>query len=82
MERASHGLDNGFLDRPEEGRCLFQISARHPQGMLKLLWVEDPVKGVFSLEFIGPCHIHSHLSRSAYFRALKAQSETQCIRNP
>jgi len=33
------------------------MSARQPQGMLKLLWMEDPVKGVFSLEFIGPCHI-------------------------
>jgi hypothetical protein len=25
--------------------------------MLKLVWMEDPVKRVFSLEFIGPCHI-------------------------
>jgi hypothetical protein len=25
--------------------------------MLKLLCMEDPVKGVCSLEFIGPCHI-------------------------
>jgi hypothetical protein len=29
--------------------------------MLKLLWMEDPVKGVFSLEFIGPCHIDADI---------------------
>jgi hypothetical protein len=29
--------------------------------MLKLLWMEDPVKGVFSLEFIGPCHIDPNI---------------------
>jgi hypothetical protein len=29
--------------------------------MLKLLWMEDPVKGVFSLEFIGPCHINADI---------------------
>jgi len=28
MEATSQGLGNGFLDRPEQGRCLFQISAR------------------------------------------------------
>jgi hypothetical protein len=27
--------------------------------MFKLLWVEDPVKGIFSLEFLGPCHINA-----------------------
>jgi hypothetical protein len=29
--------------------------------MLKLLWMEDPVKGVFSVEFIGPCHIDANI---------------------
>jgi hypothetical protein len=29
--------------------------------MLNLLWMEDPVKGVFSLEFIGPCHIDADI---------------------
>jgi hypothetical protein len=29
--------------------------------MLKLLCMEDPVKGVFSLEFIGPCHIDANI---------------------
>jgi hypothetical protein len=29
--------------------------------MLKLLWMEDPVKGVSSLEFIGPCHIDADI---------------------
>src|SRR4030042_1299746 len=29
--------------------------------MLKLLCMEDPVKGVFSLEFIGPCHINADI---------------------
>jgi hypothetical protein len=29
--------------------------------MLKLLSMEDPVKGVFSLEFIGPCHIDADI---------------------
>jgi hypothetical protein len=29
--------------------------------MFKLLWMEDPVKGVFSLEFIGPCHIDADI---------------------
>jgi hypothetical protein len=61
MECASQCLDNGFLDRPEQGCRHFQISARRPQGMLKLLWMEDPVKGVFSLEFIGPCHINADI---------------------
>jgi len=61
MECTSQGLDNGFLDRPEQGGCLFYISARQLQGMLKLLWMENPVKGVFSLEFIGPCHINADI---------------------
>jgi len=61
MECTSQGLDNGFLDRPEQGRCLLQISIRQPQGMLKLLWMEDPVKGIFSVEFIGPCHIDADI---------------------
>jgi len=29
--------------------------------MLKLLWMEDPVKGVFSVEFIAPCHINADI---------------------
>ncbi|OGW26972.1 MAG: hypothetical protein A2X56_06685 [Nitrospirae bacterium GWC2_57_13] len=29
--------------------------------MVKLLWMEDPVKGVFSLEFIGPCRINADI---------------------
>jgi hypothetical protein len=29
--------------------------------MLKLLCMEDPVQGVFSLEFIGPCHINADI---------------------
>jgi hypothetical protein len=36
--------------------------------MLKLLWMEDPVKGVFFLEFIGPCHIN------AYIRLISTES--------
>jgi hypothetical protein len=28
---------------------------------LKLLWMEDPVIGVFSVEFIGPCHIDADI---------------------
>jgi hypothetical protein len=30
--------------------------------MFKLCWLEDPVKGVFSLKFIGPCHIDADVS--------------------
>jgi len=29
--------------------------------MLKLLWMEDPVKGIFSWEFIGPCYIDADI---------------------
>jgi hypothetical protein len=29
--------------------------------MFKLFRMEDPVKGVFSLEFIGPCHIDANI---------------------
>jgi hypothetical protein len=29
--------------------------------MLKLVRMEDPMKGVFSVEFIGPCHIHADI---------------------
>jgi hypothetical protein len=57
MEGASQGLDHGLLDRPEQSGCLSQISARQPQGMVKLLRLEDPAKGVSSWEFIGPGHI-------------------------
>jgi len=62
MKGTSQGLDHGFLDRPEQGRGLFQISARQPQGLLKLLGLEDPVKGVSSLEFIAPGHIDADRS--------------------
>jgi hypothetical protein len=61
MKTASEGLDNGFLDRPKQGRCLWQISARQPQGMVKLFCMEDPAKGVFSWEFIGPCHVDADI---------------------
>ena len=61
MECTSQGLDNGFLDRPEQGRCLFQLSARQLHGMLQLLWMEDPVIGIFSGEFIGPCRIDADI---------------------
>jgi hypothetical protein len=29
--------------------------------MLKLLWMEDTVKGVSTPELIGPCHINAHI---------------------
>jgi hypothetical protein len=29
--------------------------------MLKFLWMEDPVKGIFPLEFIGPCQIDANI---------------------
>jgi hypothetical protein len=29
--------------------------------MVKLLWVEDPMKGVFSVKFIGPCYINANI---------------------
>jgi len=29
--------------------------------MLKFSWVEDPVKGVFSLKFIGSYHINAYV---------------------
>jgi hypothetical protein len=29
--------------------------------MLKLLRLEDPVKGISTLEFIGPCHINADI---------------------
>ncbi len=61
MERTSQGLDDGFLDRPEQGRCVCQFSARQSRGMLKLLVIEHPVKGIFLLEFIGPRHIDADI---------------------
>ena len=61
MESASEGLDNGFLDGPEQGGCLCHICTLQPQGMLKLFCMEDPLKWVFSCEFIGPCHIDADL---------------------
>jgi hypothetical protein len=61
MEGTSQCLDDRFLDRPEQGCGRCQISARQPQGMFKLWWLEDPVKGVFSLKLIGPCHIDADI---------------------
>jgi hypothetical protein len=61
MKGTSHGFDNGFLDRPEQGECISQISACRPQGMLKLLRMEDPVRRVVALEFIGPCRIDADI---------------------
>jgi hypothetical protein len=29
--------------------------------MFKFLWMEDPVKGVFSVEFIGSCHVDADI---------------------
>jgi hypothetical protein len=31
--------------------------------MFKLFRMEDPVKRVFSSEFIGPCHINAYIGR-------------------
>jgi hypothetical protein len=61
METASEGFDNGFLDGPEQGGRLCHICTLQPQGMLKLFCMEDPLKGVFSSEFIGTGHIHADL---------------------
>jgi hypothetical protein len=61
MECTSQCLDNGFLDGPEQGSCPFQISACQPQGMSKLIWMEDPVKRVFPLKFIDPCHVNADI---------------------
>ena len=61
METASEGLDNGFLNGPEQGGRLWHICTLQPQGMLKLFCMEDPLKGVFSLEFIWTCHIDAYL---------------------
>jgi len=61
MEGTSQRLDNSFLDRPEQGCRLFQITARQLQGMMKLMGMEDPLKGVITLEFIGPCHIDADI---------------------
>ena len=61
MESTSQCLDNGFLDGPEQGRGLGPISARQPHGMLQLMRMEDPLKGVVSVEFIAPCHINTDI---------------------
>ena len=61
MESTSQCLDDGFLDGPEQGRCLFPISARQTQGMFKLFRMEDPLNGVCSLEFIAPCRIDADI---------------------
>jgi hypothetical protein len=53
MERASHGLDHRFLDRPEQGRCIFHISPRQLQGMVQLQVMKNPVQRIFSPNFIG-----------------------------
>jgi hypothetical protein len=46
--------------------------------MLKFLWVEDPEKGVFSLKFIGSCHIDANVrfiftESSPYFSSTLAE---------
>lgn len=61
VEGASQSLDNGFLDRPEQGCCFIQLSVRQTQGMIKLLWMEDPVKGVVALKLIAHCHIDADI---------------------
>lgn len=61
MEGTSQCLDNGFLDRPEQGRSFCRISARQHQGMLQFVRLEDPLKGVFFVEFIRPCHINTDI---------------------
>src|SRR5512143_2182166 len=61
MECTSKGLNKCFLDRPEQGRCIFHISSSQPQGMLKFMQMEDPVKWVIFFEFIGPCHINADI---------------------
>src|ERR1700690_1554000 len=61
MECPAQGLDSGFLDRPEQGRCLFQISVYQHQSMVKLLWMEYPGQGIFCVEFIGLCHINANI---------------------
>jgi hypothetical protein len=62
MEGTSQGFDCSFLDRPEQGSGRCQIAARQLRGMVKLCWQEDPVQGVFSLKFIGPCHVDADVS--------------------
>lgn len=62
MEGTSQGFDCSFLDRPEQGCGRGQIAARQPRGMFKLCWLENPVQGVFTLKFIGPCHIDADVS--------------------
>jgi hypothetical protein len=57
MECTSKCLDNGFLDRPEQCGCYFQIFANQPQGMEKLFRMEDPVNGVATLKFLVPCRV-------------------------
>jgi len=61
VERASQGFDDGFLDRPEQGRCISQFSARQAQGMLKLPVIEHPVKGVLLLELIATRYIDADI---------------------
>lgn len=63
VERATQSLDHRFLDGPEQGRCLGRISPRQPQGMVQFLVMKNPVRGVFSLEFIGRCHIDADIGR-------------------
>ena len=61
VEGAAQGLDHGFFDGPEQGRGPGQISTRQPQGMVQLRSMEDPVYGVFSLEFSGCGHIDADI---------------------
>jgi hypothetical protein len=62
MESTSQGFDCSLFDRPEQGCGRCQISTRQVRGMVKLCWLEDPVQGVSSLKFIGPCHIDADVS--------------------
>jgi len=61
MKSASQGLDDRFLDGPEQGCRLLQISPRQSQCMLQLQVMKDSVQGVFSLEFIGCCRIDADI---------------------
>ena len=61
VEGAAQGLNHGFFDGPEQGRGPGQISTRQPQGMVQLRSMEDPVYGVFSLEFMGCGHIDADI---------------------
>ena len=61
MKGAAQGLGDGFLDRPEQRRGLGRVSTRQLQGLVKLLYVEDPVHGVAFLEFGASGHIDADI---------------------